>query len=170
MTLSFYPAAVAVKLTSVNLGSLSCTVLPGLCQGSRFLLHVMRSGRSPGSSVHSGPYCFWAPFDTARKPISTSGRFRGAPARPRVWGILLSSQTLFSLRKPDHSLPKAGKTEFSTHRNEGSSERKTLTKLSTQVAAAARHCGRFCLLWCHQAAVAWSDPHFKVSPALPCGC
>lgn len=68
-----------------------------------------------------------------------------------VWGLLLSSQALFSLGKPEHSLPAAGKPKPSTLVNEGSPERKQAEKASC---GGVRHCAGAC---CSRA-VPWALP------------
>lgn len=94
-----------------------------------------------------------------------------------VWGLLLSSQALFSLGKPEHSLPAAGKPKPSTLVNEGSPERKQAEKASC---GRVQHCAGAC---CSQAVPwalpplqpassgrPWSDPSWEVLPALLNDC
>lgn len=78
--------------------------------------------------------------------------------------VFLSSQTLSSLRKPNHSLPEAGKPEPSPHVHEESPERKhrgSLLASNSPSAGCSRRCAWPCLLCGHPAAVACGQ-----SPAL----
>ena len=78
--------------------------------------------------------------------------------------MFLSSQTLSSLRKPNHSLPEAGKPEPSPHVDEESPERKhrgSLLARNSPSAGCSRRCARLRPLCGHPAAVACGQ-----SPAL----